>query len=389
LVDVTFNVEEGPSAQLGGGIGYSESQSFILNGNYADSNFMGTGERIAVELNSGRYQKVYSFSHTNPYITVHGLQRTTSLTYNDITQFVSASSDFSSETLTAGLTFSYPISEYQSIQLGTSLQDASLLTSELGSAVQAQQWVRSNGDSFERVGRDRFSGREFRFFGTEFKSAELVMGWSYDSRNRALFADRGTRHMVSLQYAVPGSDVEYYIAKYEGLRYIPLWGRWAFSLHADLAYGHELGDTTGLPPFRNFFGGGPDSVRGFRESRLGPKDQFGNPYGGNMRIVGSAELIFPMPEKWRSNARVSAFYDIGNVFYEGNGARFTDKGGFPIDYSFDTSNLKSSVGVAVQWLAPLGLFRFSFGVPLNDDKGNELLYGDETEQFQFSIGQAF
>jgi outer membrane protein insertion porin family len=108
-----------------------------------------------------------------------------------------------------------------------------------------------------------------------------------------------------------------------------------------------------------------------------------------MRIVGSAELIFPMPEKWRSNARVSAFYDIGNVFYEGNGARFTDKGGFPIDYSFDTSNLKSSVGVAVQWLAPLGLFRFSFGVPLNDEKGNELLYGDETEQFQFSIGQAF
>ena len=66
LVDVEYTIKEGPSAQLTGGIGYSESYSFMLNGSYADSNFMGTGERVAVELNTGRYQKVYSFSHTDP-----------------------------------------------------------------------------------------------------------------------------------------------------------------------------------------------------------------------------------------------------------------------------------------------------------------------------------
>jgi outer membrane protein insertion porin family len=108
-----------------------------------------------------------------------------------------------------------------------------------------------------------------------------------------------------------------------------------------------------------------------------------------MLVVGRSELIFPLPEKWATTARASLFYDIGNVFYESDKVRFFDKGGFPIDYSFDASNLKASAGVAVQWLAPLGLFRFSFAVPLKKRNGSELLYGDETESFQFSIGQAF
>ncbi|MCC6173366.1 MAG: outer membrane protein assembly factor BamA, partial [Gammaproteobacteria bacterium] len=130
LVDVEFEIKEGPSAQLGGGVGYSESQSFILNGNYADSNFMGTGERIAIDLNSGRYSKVYGISHTDPYTTIDGVARTLSLTYRDVTQFVSASSDFSSETLALGVDYGYPITEFQALRVGLSAQRASLLTGE-------------------------------------------------------------------------------------------------------------------------------------------------------------------------------------------------------------------------------------------------------------------
>src|SRR5690606_6827987 len=116
---------------------------------------------------------------------------------------------------------------------------------------------------------------------------------------------------------------------------------------------------------------------------------FGNPYGGNLKVIGRVELLFPLPEKWQSSARVGLFYDIGNIFYEGDGVRFTDRAGFPVDYSFDVKELRSSVGIGVQWLAPLGLFRFSYGIPLRYRKGTELYYGDELEGFQFSIGQAF
>ena len=132
-------------------------------------------------------------------------------------------------------------------------------------------------------------------------------------------------------------------------------------------------------------------MRGYRESRMGPKDQFGNPYGGNLRVVNQNELIFPMPAKWAQTARVSAFFDQGNVFSTGSKLQFFGPDQVsPQDYRFHLNNLKRSVGVAVEWLAPLGLFRFSFGRALNARRSDGITtWGDETEGFQFSVGQAF
>ena len=131
-------------------------------------------------------------------------------------------------------------------------------------------------------------------------------------------------------------------------------------------------------------------MRTFRESRLGPKDSFGNPYGGNFKVVGRAELLFPVPDKWRASTRIGAFFDIGNVFSQGMGINFVGRDGItPVDYEFDYNELRQSVGLAVQWLAPLGIFRFSYGIPLNSKKGDAVRYPDETEGFQFTIGSAF
>jgi outer membrane protein insertion porin family len=82
------------------------------------------------------------------------------------------------------------------------------------------------------------------------------------------------------------------------------------------------------------------------------------------------------------------FFDVGNVFSTG-GVTFFDRLGDPIEYDFDYDNLKKSVGIGVEWLAPLGLLRFSYAMPLNDDDPTDRYYGDETEGFQFSIGNAF
>jgi outer membrane protein insertion porin family len=394
LVDVEFEIKEGPSAQLGGGIGYSESQSFILNGNYADSNFLGSGERISLDLNSGRYSKVYGFSHTDPYTNIDGVARTMSFTYRDVTQFVSASSDFSSESLALGIDYGYPISEFQSLRLGLSAQRSSLITGD-GSAEQAREWVRNNGDYRQQIIPESDYGNGFIAPGTvldttQFDTYELVLGWSYDSRNRALFADRGMRHTLSLSYTLPFSDVEYYSANYDYLQFVPLIGRWTLALAAEFGFAMDIGPTTASPPYRNFFAGGPDTVRGYRESRLGPKDSFGNPFGGNLKVAARAELIIPTPEKWATSARATVFYDIGNVFSTGNRYQFTGLDGVtPVDYRFEYDKLKHSTGVAVQWLAPLGVFRFSYAFPLNAYRGDNVLFPDEEERFQFTIGQAF
>ena len=392
LVDVNYKIEEGPSAQLGGGIGYSETYKFQLNGSFSDANFLGTGQRVAVELNGGAFSKVYSIQETNPYTTVDNLQRTISLTYRDVTQFVSSSSNFSSKTLSVGPTWAYPVAETQYLRFGAVYEDAQLLTSSVGSAIQAQQWVQENGHPYSRVGHDDSTNNEYVFYGTNFKDFELVAGYDWDSRNRTLFADHGSHFSMSISSTVPGADVEYYIADASFVHYVPLWHGFTFVSNAAIDYGEPFGHTTSIPPYRQFFGGGPDNVRGFRESRLGPADQFGNPYGGNMRITNQNELILPMPAKWKSSARVSLFFDMGGVYETGNKLQFYGPDGVtPESYRLtEWSDIRRSVGVAVQWLAPLGLFRFSLGVPLNAQHGDgETKWGDQTEPFQFSIGQAF
>jgi outer membrane protein insertion porin family len=298
-----------------------------------------------------------------------GIRRTLSVNYRDITQFTSGSSDFSTTTIGASVDYGYPITEYQTLSFGLTYQHAELLSST-NSTTQAQDWVANNGNPFiTDVGAGAV------FFGTEFDTFEVLGGWTYDSRNRALFATRGTRQQLVLSMAVPGSDVEYYSARYSLTKYFPIARRWA------------LGETTALPPYKQFFGGGPTSIRGFRESWMGPRDSFGNPYGGNVLVASQLELILPLPAKWSNQARASIFYDVGNVFNTGE-VEFTDKLLAPIEYKPDLKELRASVGIGVQWLAPLGLFRFSYAYPLNAYTSNDRFYGDELERFQFSIGQA-
>lgn len=383
LVDVDFDIEYRMPGQFSGGVGYSESQKIMLNGSIVHTNFLGTGNRVALQLNSGRFQKLYSLSHSDPYRTMDGVRRTVSVNYRDITQFTSAASDFSTTSAGGTVDYGYPISEYQTLSFGLTYQHSELLSST-NSTRQAQEWVANNGNPFvENVGNGAV------FFGTEFDTFELIMGWTFDSRNRAIFANRGTRQQIFLSYAIPGSDVQFYQARYSFTKYVPLWSnKWTLRVNSELGIGEALGDTTALPPYKQFYGGGPQSVRGFKESYLGPRDSFGRPYGGNVLVASQVELILPLPEKWASQARASLFYDIGNVFNTGE-VTFTDKLGAPLEYKPDFDELRASVGIGVQWLAPLGLFRFSYAYPLNAYDGNDRYYGDELERFQFSIGQAF
>jgi outer membrane protein insertion porin family len=399
LVDVDFNIKEGLPGQFGGGIGYSESQKFSLNGNFVHSNFLGTGDRIALEINAGKFSKTYTFAHTDPYTTVDGISRTTSITLRDVTQFVAASSAFATKQITGAVQWAYPISEFQFLSAGTSVNKNSLVVSQGYSAQQSVDWVKQNGNTFQRELTDTNGDgvvnsldSPYTVYGTDFYTYELTGGWSYEGRNRALFPDRGQKIAISARFALPLSDVRYYQANFDFIKYVPIWRQFLLSIQASVDYASALGKTTSLPPYLNYFAGGPDSIRGYRESRLGPRDNIGigNPYGGNFRVVNRYELILPVPDKWKSAARVSFFFDVGNVFQTGNKVKFLGVDDItPVDYHFNYANLKQSTGVAVQWLAPLGLFRFSYGIPLNPFQGDTVRFGDETERFQFSIGQAF
>ena len=385
LVDAEFNIKEGLPGQFGGGIGYSGYQKLILNGNFTHTNFFGTGNRVGLDINASRFRDLYSISTTNAYTGIDEISRTLSLSYSNFSQFTSSSSDFSTKTYSLGAQYSYPLSEFQRLIFGGSLQSSELLAGDY-SADQALQWVTSNGKS------ECFDQEFFDFCKTRFDNAELTAGWVYDSRNRFMFADQGMSHRLILNASIPGSDVEYYGINYAYKQYFnipfPIINRLTMMVKADLAFNDAYGDSIGVPPYKNFYAGGPDTVRGFKEHRLGPKDNYGNPYGGNLLISSQTEFILPIPGDWANRARFSLFFDIGNTFSTSE-LDFFDPEGNPIDYSFDASKLKRSYGLAAQWLAPMGLFRFSYAIPMNSIDGRDRFYSDETERFQFTVGGAF
>jgi outer membrane protein insertion porin family len=327
---------------------------------------------------------------------MNGIGQTLSVTYSDVTQFVSSSSNFSSKNLSLGPTWVVPISEFQYFTFGGAFESSQLLTTSFSSARQAQEWVQQNGSPYSRLVHEDFSNNDYELYGTNYHDVLLIAGWGLDSRNRSLFADRGNRTAITARITMPGSPVEYYMGNFSFQQYVPIVpGRLTLSFFDSVDYGGALGRTTAIPPYQQLFGGGPDSVRGFREDWLGPRDNFGNPYGGNFRITSQNELILPMPEKFRENARVSLFFDIGNVFYTGDRIHFYAPDGVtPAYYHLNGwGDLRRSAGLAVEWLSPMGLFRFSYGVPLNarhyNCAGATCTWGDETEGFQFSVGQAF
>jgi outer membrane protein insertion porin family len=386
LVDVEFKVEEGPSSQLGGGIGYSERQAFVLNGNYVDSNLFGSGDRLALELNGGRYSQVYSIAHTDPYWTQDEVSRSVSASYIEQDRITSSFSQFTTKTYSAGFGVGYPLSENQYVNFNLKYSHEDLATVRSSSS-QLRDWVRNNGDHyFRRVGSDPV-------LGTLIDSVELSAGWLWDSRNRSLFPTTGGLHRLTFGVTPPGSAVEYATANFRSQQFFRIPGfdfldRFPIQVTTNIGWSTALGDTTAAPPHRHVFTGGSDSVRGFRDGSLGPRDSLGNPYGGDAGLSTQFDLIVPLPDKVQSSARLSLFYDVGQSYYLGD-TGFRNRRGDRTDYKFDFQELRSSAGVAIQWLSPMGLFRFSYAVPLQFQEQTRREFGDEIEKFQFSVGTAF
>ena len=243
-----------------------------------------------------------------------------------------------------------------------------------------------------------YSSREIRDFleanGNNFDVFNLNLNWSKSTLNRGMFATRGASQRVALNLALPGSGLEYYKMTYKGQYLRGLTRSLTLKLRADLGLGESYGDTTQLPFFKNFYGGGFGSVRGFERNSLGPQDtpcaggdescttssiySRPDPIGGNVQIEFGAEIIFPMPFIKDTRSMQSAFFlDVGNIFN-------TKCGETQINcFKPDVGELRYSIGVGATWLSAMGPLTFSFAKPLNASDY------DEIEMFQFSLGNQF
>lgn len=378
-VDILITITEAPARRYGGGGAYSESHRASVHGYFINENLFGTGQRFSARVEVSEFHTAAQLSHTDPYAHPNGISRTIALSSRRFDQLTADTTELEGNLVRAQLEYGYQVAERQAIRLGLTLQDAELTTGPFASS-QLENWVRNNGNP-------AVQGNEAS---TDYLTAEFLFGWHHDSRDKKVFPNTGVEQLLSLKVTVPGSEIEYYTIDYELSKYWPLNGGWTAKLGTRLGFGAKYGSkTSSLAPNLNWFAGGPNSVRGYRENRLGPKDSLGNPYGGNLFVSTQFELMMPLPEKWQKHMRIGFFYDIGNVFSTEN-VSFLDDDGQSLDYTFELSELRQSVGIAAQFLMPLGVLRLSYGIPLNaEDNSPNRFLRDDIERFQIAIGVDF
>ena len=356
-VDLNISVSEKSTGSVQFGAGLSSSDGVVLGFNVSQQNFLGTGNRVNVQLNTSKTNTIYSLSYTNPYFTPDGISRGFDIYRRDVDTGTSTTSNigtYSSSSYGLGVRFGVPLTERSRFSIGVT-GDLTSIDLESDSP---KQYLDFCGNSK----------------GCDANSIQVKVGWTYDSRDNLLFPNRGTLQRLTAEVSVPGLDLEYYKLQYKHAWFKDVFKNVTFMLNGELGYANSYGDGE-YPFFKNFFAGGVNSVRGFENGTLGPRDidpATGNDFsvGGTTRIVGNAEVFIPVPLiKDSSQFRLSAFFDAGRVFGD--------------DESISAGDLRYSTGVGISWFSPFGPLKLVLAKPLNEEEG------DETQTLQFQFGQQF
>ena len=357
-VDVVYEVKEQASGSLSASVGFSQGEGVLLGAAVSQKNFLGSGNALSFSLQSSSSTKEARFSFTDPYYTIDGVSRGVDLYFAQTDFDSTGTADYSTDETGLGLTFGYPVSNESRISSSFAVQNTNLDAKASGSrASYIDTFFTSEGLSSSATTAD-------------FVEYKVGAAYSFDTLNKAFLPTDGTRHRLSFDLSIPGSDLEYYTASYLGETYIPVLEQEDVSLKfkTRLGYGDGVGDSQGLPFLKNFFAGGIRTVRGYTYNSLGPTDSNGEQIGGNVLITGTAALQFPMPGiKETDQARLSLFGDVGQVYAD----------------NAELGDLRYSAGLALAWMTPIGPLSFTYASALNSKST------DETEGFQFSIGSTF
>jgi outer membrane protein insertion porin family len=356
-VDLNVNVTEKSTGSIQFGAGLSSNEGLIFGFNVNQPNFLGTGNKVALQVNTSNVNTVYSLSYTNPYFTPDGISRGFDIYRRDVDTSSSSTSSigtYSSSSYGMGVRFGMPLSERDFLSAGLNADYTKVkLTSD--SPIQYQNFCANNT-------------------GCDNTSIAFNLGWTYDSRDNTLFPNKGVLQRLSSEITVPGLDLEFYKVGYQHAWYQPLSNDFTLMLNGELGYASSYGSNI-YPFYKNFYLGGVNSVRGYQNGSLGPKqlDPTTNVYfavGGTKKVLGNVEIFAPVPLlKDSKQFRMSAFFDAGAVYTDSQ--------------SISGDALRYSTGLGLTWVSPFGPLKIVYAKALNADAQ------DNTQSLQFQLGQQF
>ncbi|MDM1722083.1 outer membrane protein assembly factor BamA [Acinetobacter towneri] len=405
-IDLNVNVEEQHSGTSTLAVGFSQSGGVTFQAGLSQTNFLGTGNAVSIDLSRSETQDYYNLSVTDPYFTIDGVRRG----YNMYYRKTKLDDDYNvnnyvTDSLGGGINFGYPIDENQSISAGLNIDQTEVTTGPYVSTY-VRDYLLANGgkttksepyclDANLPVGGtcSNWSDPKGIEFKGDFLTYNLNLGWSYNTLNRPIFPTNGMSHRVNAEIALPGSDVEFQKVTYDAQAYFPLGHDFVLRGYGKLGFGNDL------PFYKNFYAGGYGSVRGYDNSTLGPKydgvyfsdrgqtDPSPEEVGGNALVQFGTELALPVPFKgdWTRQVRPVIFAEGAQVFDTQCDVQATADGRqyCKDNYGFDFGEMRYSVGVGFTWITMIGPLSLSYAYPLNDKQG------DDTKNIQFEIGRTF
>jgi outer membrane protein insertion porin family len=357
-VDVNYKVNENNSAELSGRVGWSQVDHLLLGAGINQKNFLGTGKTIGLNAETSHYQRFYSANYMDPYFTQSGVSRSMSLIISRINPG------------NGNLTNSYSSNEYDfadNFALPIGFEKNVINNFLFGYGYQNTLIKLPNNTAQISNMVEDFTQRH----GRHFQQFSLTVGLSRDSRDRAIFPTRGARQAIGVNIFMPvvSDSLRYYNMNYSAAWYHPLISDFLITVRGAMGYGNSFSNGIDYPFFKNFYAGGIDSIRGFAGNTLGPKDNLGNPIGGN--FLADASLGVILPNYISDSVRTTVFVDAGNTWQTYDNRSLGGTGTGPIRYS---------AGMQVEWLSMMGPINLSLA------RGINVKHGDSLEAFQFSLG---
>jgi outer membrane protein insertion porin family len=352
-VDLLFTVAEKPTGSISLGAGFSSAEKVALSFGIRQENAFGSGNYLAVEVNTSKYNRNLVLSTTDPYFTRNGISRTVDVFQRTTRPYLGDVNAYSLINSGLGLRFGVPVTETDTVFMGVNAEQTEIRT---GTGLP---------DAYLEYAQK---------FGATSSALPLTLGWARDGRDSALVPTRGSLQRVNADLSV-GGDVRYLRASYQYQQYVPLTKKYTLAFNTDLGWGQGLKGQV-YPLFKNFFVGGLGSVRGFEQSTLGPSQQTSSTnlapiyLGGAKKVVFNAEFITPFPGAGNDRTlRLFGFTDIGRAFGENENVSLGD--------------LRASAGIGLSWISPMGPLRFSYATPIRQQTG------DKIQRLQFQIGTSF
>ena len=346
-VDLTLTVVEKPTGNLSIGAGFSSGDGLGLTLGIKQENAFGSGNGLGVQVNTSKINRTIVFNTIDPYFTVDGVSRSVDV-YHRNTSPYSDTDSYKLVTTGASIRFGVPFTEIDTVYFGGGVERTKIVP---GTNLPAAYKTYANQ------------------FGYSSGTVPLTVGWARDSRDSSLVPNNGIFQRANAEWGIAG-DARYISGSYQYQQYIPLNKQFTIALNGDIGLGKGIGSRP-FPLFKNYFGGGLGSVRGFEQGSLGPRDVTTNAsLGGAKKLNLNFEVLAPFPGAGNDRTlRVFGFVDMGNVFGESDPIRFNE--------------LRSAVGVGISWVSPVGPLRLALARPIRK------FVGDKIQTVQFQIGTSF